>query len=167
MFPTRRVPVAPGVRVRQRDDDDMAGAGSYLLVAARADVRLVCLVRLDSANLRGAGSHWIVHERVLDSACPACSSAAHAAGATVLAGGGTPRCVFLERVPVSGPSGHATDYVAHRSALLACPDSGPCSFSPVITGVTAAASSSPTRARGRVLWRFRSDSSRPRSGSRL
>ena len=101
--------MAPAGGVRHRDYDEVAGSGSDLLVAARAYVGLVRLVRLDPADLRGAGTRWVLDERVLAEAGPACGAAVRAADAAALVGMRTPRCGFPARVPVWGPSGHATD----------------------------------------------------------
>ncbi len=103
------MPVAPAGGVRHRDYDEVAGSGSDLLVAARAYVGLVRLVRLDPADLRGAGTCWVLDERVLAKGGPAGGATVRAADAVALVGRRTPRRGFPARVPVWGPSGHATD----------------------------------------------------------
>ena len=61
MFEASAVPVPPGTRVFERDDDVVEGRGRNLVVTARAAVDLHRLVRLNRTNL----GH-VPGERVLD-----------------------------------------------------------------------------------------------------
>jgi hypothetical protein len=63
MFETTAVPVPPGTRVFERNDDVVEGRGRNLVITARAAVDLHRLVRLNRTNLGHVPGEWVLDER--------------------------------------------------------------------------------------------------------
>ena len=133
------MPVAPAAGVRERNDDEMAGAGAYLLVAAGAYVGLVRLVGLDPANLGCAEAQRVLHEGALAPERPAERSAAALAPAA-------PRRALTVRLTVGGASGHGTDCYRPEPPCRLNPSPGP---RPVVQVPQARPRRRPPYARGR------------------